>query len=202
MTNQSTAHKAQSAIYLKSTAMTAMPDPAKLVPAWSNEHCSAAQKEGWDIFDCGDSVHGPWQLQRIDDASDIEGGVQLKSDAEAWALVMNGSLPHHQAAKAFIKEHNPREWVSCCDEAKAASLKVVKVGVACRDTSGFATMFVKDVIVTPLEYDNDEHFEKAKDAACDQEYSGPFVCFEAEEIMALKSVIELFESEKPEVNAS
>lgn len=61
------------------------------------------------MFLCLGSENGDWQLQRLDCASDVPGAPQLESDAEAWLLVKEGTLPHHAAALAFLKAHNPAE---------------------------------------------------------------------------------------------
>lgn len=86
------------------------PDPESLTPNWSQAHCEAAQKEGWDIFDTYGSDCGPWQLQRLDNVDDGTGSTQLSTDNQAWSLVLEGSLPHHQAARDFIRVHNPMEY--------------------------------------------------------------------------------------------
>lgn len=87
-------------------------DPADMAPAWSNKNCEEAQREGWDIFSTCGSDGGPWQIQRFDDASEVPGAPQLKSDDAAWAIVLKGSKPHHEAARLFIRAHNPREWAA------------------------------------------------------------------------------------------
>lgn len=86
-------------------------DPALMQPAWSNEHREAAHLEGWDIFDASGSVSGRWQIQHFDDASDIAGATQLDSDDDALRIVVDGSMPHHEAARQFIKAHNYQEWL-------------------------------------------------------------------------------------------
>ena len=86
------------------------PDPESLIPNWSQAHCEAAQKEGWDIFDTYGSDSGPWQLQRLDNVDDGADSTQLTTDNQAWSLVLEGSLPHHQAARDFIRVHNPMEY--------------------------------------------------------------------------------------------
>lgn len=85
-------------------------DPEAMEPRWSDEHCTQAQQEGWDIFDTHGSDSGPWQLQRLDDASEFPGAKQLASDAEAWRLVFEGHAPHHVSAREFIRVHNPMEY--------------------------------------------------------------------------------------------
>lgn len=95
--------------YLESSNYT---DPANMSPAWSNEHCEAAQREGWDIFDTHGSDGGPWQIQRFDDASEVPGAPQLKDDESAWRIVIQGTAAHHEAARQFIRTHSPQEWAS------------------------------------------------------------------------------------------
>ncbi len=85
-------------------------DSTQMIPAWSQEHCEAAQREGWDIFDTDGSGGGAWQVQRLDDASEVRGALQLKADAVAWRIVVQGTAPHHEAARQFIQAHNPQEW--------------------------------------------------------------------------------------------
>lgn len=87
-------------------------NPAKMTPAWSKEHCEAAQREGWDIFDAQGSDCGPWQIQRFDDAPDVPGAPQLKDDNAAWLIVVEGTGAHHAAARDFIKAHNQQEWAA------------------------------------------------------------------------------------------
>ena len=95
--------------YIESSNYT---DPANMSPAWSNEHCEAAQREGWDIFDTHGSDGGPWQIQRFDDASEVPGAPQLKDDESAWRIVIQGTAAHHEAARQFIRTHSPQEWAS------------------------------------------------------------------------------------------
>ncbi len=87
-------------------------NPANMNPPWSNEHCEAAQREGWDIFDTHGSDGGPWQLQRFDDASEVPGAPQLKDDETAWRIVIQGTAAHHEAARQFIRTHSPKEWAA------------------------------------------------------------------------------------------
>lgn len=87
-------------------------DLANMDPAWSNEHCEAAQREGWDIFDTQGSNGGPWQVQRFDDASEVHGAPQLKDDETAWQIVIQGTAAHHEAARQFIRTHSPKEWAA------------------------------------------------------------------------------------------
>lgn len=92
--------------------MTNFTNPANMNPPWSNEHCEAAQREGWDIFDTHGSDCGPWQLQRYDDASEVPGAPQMKDDMTAWRIVIQGTAAHHEAARQFIRTHSPKEWAA------------------------------------------------------------------------------------------
>lgn len=92
--------------------MTNFTNPANMNPPWSNEHCEAAQREGWDIFDTHGSDCGPWQLQRFDDASEVPGAPQLEDDKTAWRIVIQGTAAHHEAARQFIRTHSPKEWAA------------------------------------------------------------------------------------------
>lgn len=87
-------------------------DPATMSPPWSNEHCEAAQSEGWDIFATQGSDCGPWQIQRFDDASEYPYAALLATDEQAWEIVRLGEGPHHAAARLFIQAHNPKEWTA------------------------------------------------------------------------------------------
>lgn len=84
-------------------------DTTRMSPAWSNEHRAAANNEGWDIWDTSGSESEPWQIQRFDESHENP-GVQLDSDDDALRLVVNGSAPHHEAARLFIKAHSTQEW--------------------------------------------------------------------------------------------
>lgn len=85
-------------------------EPSAMAPAWSHEHAGAALREGWDIFECEGSANGPWQVQHLDDASDVPGAPQLESDGDAWRVLLTGNQPHHAAALDFIKAHCPEEY--------------------------------------------------------------------------------------------
>ncbi len=84
----------------------------KFAPVWSDAHAAAAVIEGWNILGCSGSANGPWQIQRLDDASDIPGAPQLEADEDAWRLVLSGGKEHHGAALSFIEAHNPLEYAA------------------------------------------------------------------------------------------
>lgn len=86
--------------------------PEDMTPAWSRTHFAAASLEGWGVFECVGSANGPWQIQRLDDASDVPGAPQLDDDEAAWRRVLQGGQPHHVAALAFLRAHNPIEYES------------------------------------------------------------------------------------------
>jgi hypothetical protein len=74
-----------------------------------------AQSEGWQIFDCYGSDNGRWQLCRIDSPSEWsrERGVSvtpLRTDSQAWRIVMRGESMAARMAQEFMSEHNPTEW--------------------------------------------------------------------------------------------
>lgn len=77
--------------------------PQTMTPPWTAEHSAAAQAEGWDVFECIGSSHGQWQIQKVDADN------KLDCDDAAWRIVATRAKPHHVAAVAFIKAHNPQE---------------------------------------------------------------------------------------------
>lgn len=85
-------------------------DTENMNPAWSAKNSVAAQGEGWTIFQSQGSEGGPWQIQKLDDASDVPGAPQLEEDKDAWRLVLQGRGAHHAAALTFIKAHNEAEY--------------------------------------------------------------------------------------------
>ena len=85
----------------------------KMDPPWSDEHASAAVREGWAIWECSGSNYGKWQVQRVDEVEPMLDGFmppQLTSDTEAWLRVNTGTGEHHSAARAFIAAHNPEHF--------------------------------------------------------------------------------------------
>lgn len=76
---------------------------------WLDVHGQAAMMEGWSVFECSGSANGQWQIQRLDDASDVPGAQQLERDEDAWSLVLQGKGEHHAAALRFLKNINPME---------------------------------------------------------------------------------------------
>ena len=74
-----------------------------------------AQSEGWQIFDCDGSENGRWQVCRIDDpvqwSKDRQCVVQrLRTDRQAWQIVMRGESMAARMAREFMEQHNPAEF--------------------------------------------------------------------------------------------
>lgn len=78
-------------------------NPQNMTPPWTAEHSAAAQAEGWDIFECFGSSYGSWQVQNLDESG------KLTNDDDAWKIVGAQTKPHHVAAIAFLRAHNPQE---------------------------------------------------------------------------------------------
>ena len=74
--------------------------------------------------------------------------------------------------------------------------KTFLVAVACINASGVADMPVFEVCLTQHEYELGNHYEIAEKIAEEEGYEGPFVCFDAEEIGALKTALEKFSTTK------
>jgi hypothetical protein len=82
---------------------------------WTTRDSLDAKREGWDVFDCGDSENGRWQTCRVDDPLAWRGTLgftpgRLKSDEAAWKVVMQGDAPHHINAREFVRLNNPAEY--------------------------------------------------------------------------------------------
>lgn len=77
------------------------------------------EQEGWAISVCSGSEHGPFQLQRYDEAA------IFASDEEAWKHVVlrasKNSEPH-RLALAWLREHAPEEW----ERVVGGALEVLK----------------------------------------------------------------------------
>ena len=74
--------------------------------------------------------------------------------------------------------------------------KTFLVAVACINASGVADMPVFEVCLPQREYELGNHYELAEKIAEEEGYEGPFVCFDAEEIGALKTALEKFSTTK------
>lgn len=60
-------------------------------------------------------------------------------------------------------------------------MKKELVTVVCHDSYGVPTLFCVDVQITEDGYNLGEHYDKAKEAAMEAGYEGPFVCFDSAE---------------------
>lgn len=79
---------------------------------WTRVDSAAAMAEGWDIFSCDDSAHGPYQLQKLDE------GDQFPDDGDAWRHVVKlaaSESPLHIRALAFLADKNPTELARIID---------------------------------------------------------------------------------------
>jgi len=86
-------------------------------PEWTAEDRAAAEREGWDIFECQGSAAGVWQIQSFDDVDDELAAVITANvgrvwgdDPEAWMHVWGVASDLHAKALTFIREMNPAEW--------------------------------------------------------------------------------------------
>jgi hypothetical protein len=95
---------------------------------WTETDSLSANLEGWGLFYSEGSADGLWQIQAID-----ERGI-LKDDLEAWEIVREGNLPHHQKVLAFLKAANPKEYDKVMGKVKHIS--ELKPGQWCEDTDG------------------------------------------------------------------
>jgi len=93
-------------------------------PPWSIKNGKAASLEGWDVMLINDKKYGKWQIQMIDDASEIPGAVQLQTDSCAWVKILSGKSRHHVAALKFIQAHNPIEFKTMMMFAKSSGIEV------------------------------------------------------------------------------
>lgn len=86
-------------------------------PHWTADHSLEAMREGWDIYQVHSDAGPEWQVQQIDDHSQVQmrHGIEprhLKDDSEAWELIYNGAGNHHAAARAFLEAHSTQEWAA------------------------------------------------------------------------------------------
>jgi hypothetical protein len=91
---------------------------------WTAEDRAAADREGWDIFQCDGSGGGLWQIQKFDDVDDelapviIENVGRLwETDTEAWLHIWTVPSDLHARALAFIRALNPLEWDAITEAA-------------------------------------------------------------------------------------
>lgn len=67
-------------------------------------------REGWDLFECSDSEHAPYELERVDFAEDDCD--QLEGDEDAVRLVVSraaGGSAVHVRALAFLALCSPED---------------------------------------------------------------------------------------------
>lgn len=84
---------------------------------WTDEHLTAALREGWVLSDSTGSENGPLQVQRVDDPDGVREAdpsidfdiPHLESDDAAWEIIRSGVQPHHFAARQLLEEYNPAE---------------------------------------------------------------------------------------------
>lgn len=77
---------------------------------WQIAHSEAAESEGWSIF-CSFADGSDPHVERDDEAN------LLASDAHACFLVINGTKPHHMAARSYIEAVNPAGYKLMQEEA-------------------------------------------------------------------------------------
>lgn len=76
--------------------------------AFHAEHREATRQEGWGLWL---KLDGPSLcIERIDDPNETPN--HLSNDAVAWAIVVNGTEPHHVAALQLLTHYNPAEAIS------------------------------------------------------------------------------------------
>ena len=92
---------------------------------WHDHFSVAAHREGWCLSACHGSSFGPWQVQHLDCAGDFAADVpQLDDDNHAWRIILEGRRPHHLAALAFVKKHNPKHYEEILVHANADPAKL------------------------------------------------------------------------------
>lgn len=67
---------------------------------WDAHRAAKAQRQGWDVFDCGDGL----EIQRIDCPDDEDRTVMFDSDVEAVAFVERMAKGGDELAKAALAE--------------------------------------------------------------------------------------------------
>lgn len=84
---------------------------------WTRDDQDAALLEGWDIFQCGDTEHEPFELCRLDfpgDAGMPFADALFEDDINAWDHVIErataGSALHNKAL-AFLMQDAPGEFI-------------------------------------------------------------------------------------------
>jgi hypothetical protein len=92
--------------------------------SWTDQDRAAAEREGWDIFQCDGSGGGLWQIQKFDDPDDEVADVITatvgrlwETDEEAWLHIWTVPSDLHARALAFIRALNPLEWDAITETA-------------------------------------------------------------------------------------
>lgn len=87
-------------------------------PTWPASESVLACREGWDVFQCDDVNHSPYELQALCEPWIDENGVEWptpfsEDDPAAWIHIWTQATSGshlHQKALAFLKHHAPDEW--------------------------------------------------------------------------------------------
>lgn len=83
---------------------------------------------------------------------------------------------------------------------QASAERPVRVAVACTGASGEPELPIFTVHVTDHQHDLGEHYDLAQQAAADEGYEGPFVCFDDQEFAPiLRTAAELAPAKKPSI---
>lgn len=84
----------------------------RLPSVWTAEDDARARFEGWMLCQHSDSHREKWDVRRV---RPNEGSAVLASDDDAIQLVMQGTKPHHQAARLAIARGDPMAWAEMCE---------------------------------------------------------------------------------------
>lgn len=105
-------------------------------------------------------------------------------------------VPAHPELGAFQRSY--KDAVCALAKCRGISLSdiqtssTIKVVVACRNASGSSDMPVFDVAATQDQIDLGEHYDLAEKMASEAGYEAPFVCFDPQEVPALKRALEAY----------
>lgn len=83
------------------------------IPDWPAADQDAAISEGWDVFECRDTEHEPFELERIDFPEDGS-EAPFAGDPEAWEHVVTRAVAGsdlHNRALLFLAYASPGEIV-------------------------------------------------------------------------------------------
>lgn len=84
------------------------------------------------------------------------------------------------------------EIASSTERGNVQNVSTIKIVVACRNASGSSDMPVFDVAATQDQIDLGEHYDLAEKMASEAGYEAPFVCFDPQEVPALKRALEAY----------